>query len=220
MSEETKPPTNIREKSKIEIICAIILSLTAFSAAWCGYQSALWRSAQTFKLAGFTGLNRQAQEKNLLLEQHRSIDANITMNFINAYAGKEQEKMNFYLNRTRPEIKKIFNAWMELDKSGTPNAPSHPLAMSEYNLLYKSERDSIQALRDMAADRYSEAETANKNSDNYILLTVFFSAVLFLGGLSTQITTIKAKTLLVVMAGLFYVFSIIIVIFKMPMYPV
>ena len=204
-------------KRSIEILGAIILSLTAFSAAWCGYQSTLWGSIQTFRLSGFTALNRQAQEKNLLLEQRRTIDANVTMNFINAYAEKEQEKMNFYLTRARSEIRQLFNSWMELDKSGSQDAPPHPLAMKEYDLIYKGERDSIQALRDKANDFYGEAVDANKYKDDYILLTVFFSAVLFLCGLSTQISTITAKKILIVIACLLYLFSMIVVIFKMPL---
>jgi hypothetical protein len=91
--------------------------------------------------------------------------------------------------------------------------------MNEYDLLYKNEKDSIQALRDKGADFYTEAETANKNGDEYILLTVFFSAVLFLGGLSTQISTMTAKKILIIIAGLLYTFSILVVILKMPLAP-
>jgi hypothetical protein len=204
------------EKSKIEIVCAIVLSVAALSAAWCGYQSALWSGIQTFSLADYTSKNRQAQERNIIMTQRRAVDADMTMNFINAYAEGNEKKLNFYLSRTRPEMKKIFSTWMEHDKNNDPSNPPHPLAMAEYNDIYKNLTDSIAELRTQANDLYDRANSANSNSDNYILLTVFFSAVLFLGGLSTQLISIKAKKILVGMSSVLCFFSILYLVLKMP----
>ena len=62
-----------------------------------------------------------------------------------------------------------------------PSAPRTPFVMKEYSLAVEQE---MRLLRHEEEKKFVEVRHANEISDKYILLTVFFSVVLFLGGIT------------------------------------
>ena len=66
------------------------------------------------------------------------------------------------------------------DPFNNPNAPVRPLAMAEYA---SPEREAAKRADEEQARMMAAAQKANHISDDYVILTVRFAAVLFFGGI-------------------------------------
>jgi hypothetical protein len=97
--------------------------------------------------------------------------------------GNKQLERVFVQRFFRDEFKRAFDAWLKTRPSTNPQSPPTPFGMKQYKVaeLQESER-----LEDKASRLFEEGRDANQNSDNYVLATIFFAAVLFFGGLSVK----------------------------------
>lgn len=74
-------------------------------------------------------------------------------------------------------------AWLATKPRVNPKAPSSPFVMPEYSLRTRAEASRLAATADKD---FEGAQTANQYADDYLLLTVVFAGVSFLGGISTK----------------------------------
>ena len=109
-------------------------------------------------------------------------------------------------------MKSAVQAWLETDPLNNPNAPPHPFAMSQYNRTFASE---AQQFAEESRRNLEEAQQANKNSDNYILVTVIYSSVLFIGGILGRIFARQVRLILLI-TGLSITSVATIAVFFMP----
>jgi hypothetical protein len=91
--------------------------------------------------------------------------------------------------RFRPEFKVAFDAWMATDPFRNPRAPPGPSYMPQYRLADQAKAEAL--------DREAVAASAAGNhaavvGDDYIRITVFLAAVLFLVGIGS---TFKLHTI-------------------------
>lgn len=197
---------------KIEIISAVMLAVIIVAIAWCAYQSTLWNGIQTFKLHEVNSNDLQFVLKNIQQGQYSTLDSMTFIEYVNALHDKNQKLSDFYFARFSPEMKTTVKAWMETDPLNNPNAPLHPFDMDQYNRTFMLEAQAFDKESQLQLD---QAQQANKNSDNYILLTVIYSGVLFIGGILSRIFSRPVRlSLLIVGLGITVVATVIV--FFMP----
>jgi hypothetical protein len=179
-----------QRKRWLEIVCAVILAMTTITSAWCAYQSSRWSGVLGLRVADAGKNGREAGENTIAALQYRTFDAAMLISFIEAQASGDKKLQAFLHDRFRPETKTAVDAWLATDPLNNPNAPQSPFQMPQYQSPQQQE-----ALRQDAAfaSTIAEASRASENSDRYVLLTVLYSSVLFIGGISGTFESRKLR---------------------------
>ena len=186
-----KTETNTR----LELLAAILMSLVVIATAWSAYQSTLWGGIQTFTLREVTSAGNKITMNTLQQGQFTNIDVMMFMEYVKALNNNDQKLSDFYFERFRPDFKPAVEAWLETKPLQNPDAPPHPFVMPEYNKTYSKEAERFVTEQ---AIKLQEAEQANHNSDNYVLMTVMYTGILFIGGIVHVFTEKIRLELLVV----------------------
>jgi len=191
----------------LEIVSAILLSLATVSSAWCAYQSARWNGEQALSFSAANSARTESVRMSNVAYQLTSIDIGMFIQFASAYSEDNQFLMDFLYNRFRPEMKPALDAWLALQPLKNPDAPPSPFAMEEYKSTAQDESDRLLGV---AEQKLRQAEQANQNSDNYVLLTVMFASVLFFAGISTKFEAFQVRSALTTFAVLIFMAGLII----------
>ena len=158
----------------------LLMALGTLGSSWCGYQSSLWDGRQTFALMDASALGRQANEKDIFANQQRGLDAALFVEFARNLTEGKTQLNEFFLARMRPALREAIQAWAATRPLKNPAAPPTPFVMPQYRVQAEIEAKELyvhsQAL-------YDQARKANMTSDIYTLLTVLYTAGLFLAGL-------------------------------------
>ena len=189
MSEFKKKSTD----KKIGLAITVLLSVSLIAIAWCAYQATLWGGIQTFAIKESNSYTQQFVLKTIQQGQYSTVDVITFIEYVNSLHSEDEELIEFYYQRLRPDFKPAVDAWLETDPFENPDAPPHPFVMSEYRKTFTEEAELYFA---KSAEKTEEALVANTNSDNYVLLTVVYSILLFLGGIQRKISIIGNKFLL------------------------
>jgi len=105
-------------------------------------------------------------------------------------------------------VRKALDAWLQTDPFNNPNAPMHPFAMAEYT---PPEKEAAKRADQEQARMMAAAQQASRSSDQYVLLTVRFAAVLFFGGIVSTFESRRLRTsVFVLAAGLFTLTTIVL----------
>ena len=193
---------------QLEIASAVLLGLAATASAWCGYQSNLWTGVQTFSLVAADEAARKSTQLTLQATQLQTIDLVFFTTFVEAAFRGDKKLADFALARFRPEARKAVDAWLQTDPFNNPNAPVRPLAMAEYA---SPEREAAKHADQEQARMMAAAQQASRSSDQYVLLTVRFAAVLFFGGIVSTFESRRLRTsVFVLAAGLFTLTTIVL----------
>jgi hypothetical protein len=203
-------------KNRLEIINTVVISVATLAIAWCTYQGSLWNGIQTVNLIESSSEDMKALEKTTNIEQQQEVDATGVMNFANAVVDGRPERINFYLRHGRPEMSLILAAWLKTDPLKNPNAPIHPMAMTEYKQLLEKTRTEEAELKKRSGELKSEGLRANLFSDNYTLFTVIFSMVLFLNGISAKVASERIMRVLSIASALVCVIAMMILFITLP----
>ena len=201
----------------MEVYNTVILSVATLLVTWCSYQSTLWDGIQTFRLAESNINNRQAQAINMITIQHQAMDQSIVIGFVEQVMDRKKDKMDFSLQRIRPELANVIRAWIALRPAVNPDAPPHPLAMKEYGALFEKDMAASKELLKQADKKWVEAQEANKYSDRYSLLTVIFSMVMFLGAIATKASQVRISYTLVMVSGFICIAMLVLMFLFMPL---
>ena len=178
--------------NRIELLSIMLLALIIVSTAWSAYQSTLWGGIQTFKLVDVNAANRQASELNLQQGQYTMIDVMMFTEYVNAVNDNDQKLSDFYFERFRPDFKPAVQAWLDTNPFDNLDAPPHPFVMKEYKRTFAEQAE--QKLK-IAESKMDEAQQANQNSDNYVLFTVIYASILFLGSIATKFSSVRLNQL-------------------------
>lgn len=181
-----------------EVLSATILGLAMLGSAWSAYQSGLWGGIQDFRIAEAHVIGRQAAGKAVFANQLRGIDVVLFERYVSALSENNQQLAQFLFQRFRPEAKIAAEAWLTTKPFKNPSAPRSPFVMKEYSLAVENE---MRLLRDEEEKKFVQARQANEISDKYLLLTVFFSVVLFLGGITAAFEKRLVRLSLVVLSA-------------------
>jgi hypothetical protein len=105
----------------------------------------------------------------------------------------DPEKQAVAERRFRPEFKVAFDAWMATDPLNNPDAPPGPTYMPQYRLAEQTKAEELDREAAAAAGHH-----AGVVGDDYIRITVFLAAVLFLVGIGS---TFKLHTIRYALIG-------------------
>lgn len=167
-----------------ELGSIVILSLATIATAWCGYQSALWSGIQTFALHETDRSERSAAQQEVQVNQLRMVDAALFVQYLTARTRGDNQVAEVLWERFRPEAQVATSAWLATDPDVNPDAPSSPFVMPDYRLAAAKRAEELRA---QASTHQTAARKANTHSDNYVMLTVLFTTVLFFTGICTKL---------------------------------
>lgn len=184
MSVETEKTRRVPIGERIELWSAVLLAAATVATAYSAYEATRWGGVQAtaFTEAGASRTeSAKAESDGFTLV---AIDANIFTEYAVAYSQDNERLMEILRKRFfRSEFKPAFRAWLQDHPLTNPDAAKLPFQLPEYEIAKLEQADH---LSDKASRLFDEGRDANQTSDEYVLGTIFFAAVLFFAGLATK----------------------------------
>lgn len=167
----------------VDVASVILISVAAVLTAVCSYQSGKWDGEEA-RLYNLADANRaQAVEASDKANVLTAIDVALFLQYIDAVDADNARKAQFIYHRLRPEMRPAMQAWLAARPLANANAPSSPFVMPQYKLASNAK---ARRLQDAANVSFRGAQVAKSHADQFLLLTVIFAGVSFLGGVSTK----------------------------------
>ena len=168
----------------VEIAATVILALAAVATAWSSYQATRWNGETTKATGRVNALRIDAARAQGLAQGQTQVDIGMFFQWVNAEAAGDDELVDFYTARFRPEFRPAFDAWLETDPMTDASAPPTPFAMADYRLAATAEAERFDAEAEAAA---AVVRANVQRAANYVLAVVLFAVSLFFAGMSTKL---------------------------------
>jgi hypothetical protein len=171
----------------IEVGSAILMSLAIIASAWCAYQAARWSGVQSIEFSEAAANRNKSMIFASLAGTEVEIDATVFMDYASLYmqGNVTEEQLDQYEERFFTDrLEAAMDAWLATNPLENPDAPRNPFEMDAYQ---NSNLAIAEATFNLAEMDSKAAKDANQQSDNYVMLTVLFAAVLFFAGVSTKL---------------------------------
>jgi hypothetical protein len=195
-------------RSRIAQICeALLLALVTIAAAWAGYSAARWSTASRVDLARSSTLRNLASRADLEAISLRNFDASTFNAWFTAYTLNSPQKEAVAIRRFRPVFRVAFNAWLATNPLHNPHAPPGPTYMPQYKLPQQARAN---ALDKTASRKYDEGTSAGSTADNYVRITVFLAAVLFLVGIGSTFKLHGVRYALIAFGSALLIVSVVL----------
>jgi len=169
---------------RIELWSAVLLAAATVATAYSAYEATRWGGVQatSFTEAGTARTeSAKAESDGFTLV---SIDANIFTEYAVAFSQGNERLMEILRKRFfRGEFKPAYRAWLRDQPLTNPDAAKLPFQLPEYRI---AKLEAADQLSDKAGRLFDQGREANQTSDEYVLGTIFFAAVLFFAGLATK----------------------------------
>jgi len=165
------------------VASVVLISVAAVLTAVCGYQSGRWSGHQAMYYNVANADRIRASEEDDRANVLTAVDVALFLQYVDAVDAGNAPKAQFIYARLRPEMKTAMEAWLATKPRLNPKAPSSPFVMRQYSLATKAEAKRLDAV---GGANFSQAQEANRHADDFLLLTVIFAGVSFLGGISTK----------------------------------
>ena len=196
--------------SRIVQICeAVLLALVTITAAWAGYSAARWGTASRVDIAQSSTLRNLATRDDLTAISLRNFDASTFNAWFIAFTLNSPQKEAIAVRRFRPQFRAAFDAWLATDPLHNPNAPPGPTYMPQYKLPQQSQAN---ALDNQADAKFNAGNAAALTGDNYVRITVFLAAVLFLVGIGSSFKLAGVRYALVAFGSVLLILSIVLIL--------
>jgi hypothetical protein len=192
-TERATADSGARADRRLELLATVLLAAAAVATAWSSYQSARWTNEYRLASGHTNALRSDAVRAQGLAEAETEIDVATFMQWIDAYARRRTELKDFYFKRFRAEFKPAVVAWLATKPLTNPSAPLTPFAMPQYKLAAKAEVERLDAEAEVssaAVHRYSQ------RAANYVLAVVLFAVSLFFAGMSTKLSNVRNRQVL------------------------
>jgi hypothetical protein len=196
--------------SRIVQICeAVLLALVTITAAWAGYSAAVWNTASRIGISQSMTLRNLASREELTAISLRNFDASTFNAWFIAYTLDNPQKEAVAERRFRPQFQVAFNAWMATDPLHNPHAPPGPTYMPQYKLPDQMKANAL----DSAADsKFQAGNHAGTVGDDYVRITVFLAAVLFLVGIGSSWKLHSVRYALIAFGSVLLIISIVLIL--------
>jgi hypothetical protein len=196
--------------SRIVQICeAILLALVTLTAAWTGYSAAKWSTESRVDIARASTLGNLATRDDLAAISLRDFDASTFNAWFIAYTLNSPQKEAIAVRRFRPQFLVAFNAWMATNPLHNPHAPPGPTYMPQYQ---QPEQTQANTLDSESTAKFQAGNQAALISDNYVRITVFLAAVLFLVGIGSSFKLPGIRYALVAFGSVLLIFSVVLIL--------
>jgi len=198
-----------RHSRAVQIGEALLLSLVTIAAAWSGYAAAKWNTESRLELAQAATLRNLATRADLSALSTRNFDSSTFNAWFTAYTLDDPQKQAIAERRFRPEFKVAFDAWMATDPLHNPRAPPGPTYMPQYKL---ADQAKAQALDREAVEASAAGNHAGVVGDDYIRITVFLAAVLFLVGIGSTFKLHAIRYALITIGSLLLILATVLIL--------
>ena len=179
----------------IELVSTVLLAFATVATAWAGYQASRWGGEQAKAQARANAARIEANRAANLANGQTQVDVATFIQWVDAYAHKDDELTDFYKARFRPEFEPAVDAWIATRPLDNPDAPLTPFAMPEYKLAATADAERLDA---SANAESAKARRDIDRSNRYVLCVVLFAASLFFAGMSTRMRSTAAETAVLV----------------------
>jgi hypothetical protein len=188
---------------------AVLLALVTLAAAWTGYAAARWSTASGNDVAQSSVLGNLATRDALTAVSLRNFDSTTFNAWFVAFTLNSPQKEAVAERRFRPEFEVAFKAWLATDPLHNPHSPPGPTYMPQYKLAAQTQAD---ALDKEAAVKSGEGDHAGQVSDDYVRITVFLAAVLFLVGIGTSFKLNSVRFALIAFGSVLLFLSVVAIL--------
>lgn len=175
------------KRERLELWSASLLAAATVATAYSAYESTRWSGEQSIDFTSAGAARTESAKARSDAASLLSIDATLFTDWAQAFVAgrdKEAEAVESFFRR---EFRPAFEEWVALKPVKNPkDAPATPFQLDSYEP--KRLQDSLE-LEDVASAQFDAGREANQNSDNYVLATIFFAAVLFFAGIATKFTS-------------------------------
>jgi hypothetical protein len=195
--------------SRIVQICeAVLLALVTVAAAWAGYSASRWATASRVDLAQSSTLRNLATRADLEALSQRNFDSSTFEAWFTAFTLNSPQKEAIAEHRFRPVFRVAFNAWMATDPLHNPKAPPGPTYMPQYKLPAQAQANRYDA---QANAKFNQGSADGTTADNYVRITVFLAAVLFLVGIGSSFKLYGVRYSLIGFGAALLIVSIVLI---------
>ena len=201
--------TGDRSSRIIQISEAVLLSIVTITAAWAGYSAARWGTASRVDIARSSTLRNLATRDDLTAISLRNFDAATFNAWFTAYTLNSPQKEAIAVRRFRPQFRVAFNAWMATDPLHNPHAPPGPTYMPQYKLPAQAQAN---ALDNEADTKFNEGTKDGVTGDNYVQITVFLAAVLFLVGIGSSFKLHGVRYALITFGSVLLITAVVLIL--------
>ena len=198
-----------RHSRIIQIAEAVLLSIVTITAAWAGYSAARWGTASRVDIAQSSTLRNIATRDDLEANSLRNFDAATFNAWFIAFTLNSPQKEAIAIRRFRPAFKVAFDAWLATDPLHNPHAEPGPTYMPQYKLPAQTQ---AYALDDKATAKFSEGTQAGLTGDNYVQITVFLAAVLFLVGIGSSFKLFGVRYALITFGSVLLIVAVVLIL--------
>jgi len=193
----------------VQIGEAALLAIVTLTAAWAGYSAARWGTASRVEIAQSSTLRNIATRDDLTALSLRNFDSSTFSAWFTAFTLNSPQKEAIAERRFRPAFRVAFNAWMATDPLHNPHAPPGPTYMPQYKLPAQTQAD---ALDNQASAKFQEGNHAGLVSDEYVRITVFLAAVLFLVGIGSSFKLHSVRYALIAVGSVLLIASLVLIL--------
>jgi hypothetical protein len=183
-----------------EFAATFLLAVATLGIAWSGYQAARWSGLQSERYAQANTVRAQETRVSTAAGQDRLQDLLNFNRWLEVSTQGNQQLADLYVRRFRPEFLPAFNAWLAQDLLHNPAAVASPLLMPQYR---PAKAEQVNRLDAEGNQRFEQGKVSTEDTDNYVLTTVFFAAVLFFAGISLRFKWQSMRLVVIVFAALF-----------------
>jgi len=197
-----------RHSRVVQICEAVLLALVTVAAAWAGYSASRWATASRVDLAQSSTLRNLATRADLEAISVRNFDASTFNAWFTAFTLNSPQKEAIAVRRFRPAFRVAFNAWMATDPLHNPKAPPGPTYMPQYKLPAQAQANKYDA---EANAKFTQGGSDGTTADNYVRITVFLAAVLFLVGIGSSFKLYGVRYALIGFGAVLLILSIVLI---------
>jgi hypothetical protein len=195
--------------SRIVQVCEVVLlAIVTLTAAWAGYSAARWSTESRVDIAKSSTLRNLATRADLEANTLRNFDASTFNAWFIAFTLNSPQKEAIAERRFRPAFRVAFNAWMATNPLHNPHAPPGPTYMPQYKLAPQTQANNLD---NEATAKFNAGTQAGATSDNYIQITVFLAAVLFLVGIGSSFKLYGVRYALISFGAVLLIISLVLI---------
>jgi hypothetical protein len=187
---------------RLEFISTPLLSAATVRTSWSAYQSSRWSGDQATEFSQASASRTESVRASTLAGQQTIADVSVFTAWLTAADEGHVHLADLLASRFRGEFKVAFEAWEATSPLTNPSAPATPFVLPQYESASTREATELEA---RASSQFSAATKANGRADDYVLMTVLFSLVLFFGAISTRFESGLIQISMVSVAGTVFV---------------
>ena len=188
-----------------ELVATVLLAVATLGIAASGYQAARWTGVEAQHYAQSNAARSAATRVSTAAGQDRLQDLLNFNRWLEVSSEGNTPLAQLYLRRFRPEFVPAFEAWLAQNPLQNPNAVASPLYMPQYHPAAFARANHLSYQADLY---YVAGKDATRHTDDYVLTTVFFAAVLFFAGISLRFSWVAMRVTVLAFGVVFLAYAL------------